>query len=524
MPTESRVAASRPSATASPWLGFPYEPAASSACAKVWPRLRTLRSPLSFGSRRQIARLVGGAGADEALVVPLPDRLAGEETRLHDLRHALGALLLRQRLEERRVDHDARRPVERTDEVLAGREVDPRLAADAGVHLADEASTGRTPRRSRACRSRRRSPPGRSSCRRRARRGCRRARGGGPRAGAGSSRPTSPPRRAAARAPSASRLPSAVWATGPQIPATWRSATSATLSRPGDELAEPLERARLDVDPRGGEDRVLDALSRARRRPARTAPALVEERAEGLLVLRERPVGAGDARHACRRRRRAGGEGVLAQAARSLRVLHGAAAERDDAGPANRARRGRAGARACGTRALPGVAKMSGIGPCAAAISSSVSAKGRPSASARPRPRVVLPAPMMPISATWRSRAFSPSRCHRGRPVDPRQVRGVGGDEVADRVAAELLAAPPSRARTRRPPPRRRRAPRRRRRRSARRAPRRLAGREVDGLERLHQRRQRLHGAADDELLPVRHPALEPARVVRLRWKPRSSR
>ena len=42
----------------------------------------------------------------------------------------------------------------------------------------------------------------------------------------------------------------------------------------------------------------------------------------------------------------------------------------------------------------------------------------------------------------------------------------------------------------------------------------RLAGLEVGGRERLDKRRDRLHGAADDERLPVRDSALDPARVV----------
>ena len=43
----------------------------------------------------------------------------------------------------------------------------------------------------------------------------------------------------------------------------------------------------------------------------------------------------------------------------------------------------------------------------------------------------------------------------------------------------------------------------------------RLAGREVDGAERLHERRQRLHRGADDDLLAVRDAGLDPAGAVR---------
>ena len=53
------------------------------------------------------------------------------------LGEALPPLALGQRLEQRRVDHRARRPVERADEVLALGQVDAGLAADRRVDLAD---------------------------------------------------------------------------------------------------------------------------------------------------------------------------------------------------------------------------------------------------------------------------------------------------------------------------------------------------------------------------------------------------
>ena len=37
-----------------------------------------------------------------------------------------------------------------------------------------------------------------------------------------------------------------------------------------------------------------------------------------------------------------------------------------------------------------------------------------------------------------------------------------------------------------------------------------------DGMERLHERRYRLHCRLDDEFLAVRHAALEAARAIRL--------
>ena len=75
---------------------------------------------------------------------------------------------------------------------------------------------------------------------------------------------------------------------------------------------------------------------------------------------------------------------------------------------------------------------------------------------------------------------------------------------------------PRARAPTRPPPRRRRRAPRRPGRRALDERLRRLAGLEVDGGERLHQRRQRLHRRADDDLLAVRDARLDPAGAVRL--------
>ena len=134
---ERRSAASRPSATARP-CGSSYPAAASSACANVCPRLRTCRGPSSCGSRRQSGRLERGAAADELGVGQLPERLAREQPRLHDLGHAVQALGRRQRLEQGRIDHRPDRPVERADEVLALGQVDSGLAADRRVDLPDQ--------------------------------------------------------------------------------------------------------------------------------------------------------------------------------------------------------------------------------------------------------------------------------------------------------------------------------------------------------------------------------------------------
>src|SRR5437899_777306 len=84
-------------------------------------------------------RVEGGAAPDELVVRQLPERLAGEQAGLHDLGHPLAPLLCGERLEEGRVDHGARGPVERADEVLTLRQVDGGLATNRRVDLRDEA-------------------------------------------------------------------------------------------------------------------------------------------------------------------------------------------------------------------------------------------------------------------------------------------------------------------------------------------------------------------------------------------------
>ncbi len=83
-------------------------------------------------------RLEGRAAPHLLGHAALPHGLAQEQTRLHDLGEAVAELLVRERVEQRRVDDRLARPVERADEVLPLREVDPDLAADRGVDLPDE--------------------------------------------------------------------------------------------------------------------------------------------------------------------------------------------------------------------------------------------------------------------------------------------------------------------------------------------------------------------------------------------------
>src|ERR671910_1909390 len=79
-----------------------------------------------------------GARADHLLLRELPERTADEQTRLDDLGHPIPALFLGERREQLGVDHHLFGIVKGTDQVLALGEIDRSLAADRGVHLADE--------------------------------------------------------------------------------------------------------------------------------------------------------------------------------------------------------------------------------------------------------------------------------------------------------------------------------------------------------------------------------------------------
>ena len=88
--------------------------------------------------------------------------------------------------------------------------------------------------------------------------------------------------------------------------------------------------------------------------------------------------------------------------------------------------------------------------PASAPRTASASANGTPRPSASRWPTVDLPAPMKPTRAVGRLIADAGGVL----PRDALEVRGVGRDHVADRVAAELLAHRTGPARTP-PPPRR---------------------------------------------------------------------
>ena len=145
--------------------------------------LERMRERVAEVELRSLAAVVRVAQADRRLErraaahllvrVELPQRLAGEQPRLHDLGEAVPALLVRERLEERRVDDRLGRPVEGADEVLSLGEIDAHLPADRGVDLADERRRHGDPVDASHVRRRDEAGDDRSSSRRRSRRASR---------------------------------------------------------------------------------------------------------------------------------------------------------------------------------------------------------------------------------------------------------------------------------------------------------------------------------------------------------------
>ena len=414
----------------------------------------------------------------------------------------------RQRREQGRVDHRPHRPVEGTDEVLPLREVDRGLAADRRVDLADERRRHRdpaTPRRyvaaTKPAASVVQPPPSATSVpaavepelapepldastrlrllalRQLVRRGqpARRA------------RPARRRRRSRRRA---------------------RRLTSATWPSPGTSSPRRSSEPALDVDAAGREHDIVDVArarvgdllvqrrrsSKSARKPPRPAPA------DGR---RRRP-----ARHAVSTSTST--RTVIARSRRALADLSGAeraAAERDHRRLAARAPRARPRLDLAERRLAR--ARRS-RGSCRRRAPRS-RGRGRRTAGRAARatsaPSVVLPAPMKPTSATCRSSAV---------PVDPLQVGAVRRDEVAERVAAELLPRGAGELeRDRRLGDDGERLDRGGVARSTSASAGSPVARSTDS-QRLHQRRQRLHRRADDDLLAVRDAGLDPARAVRL--------
>jgi hypothetical protein len=285
--------------------------------------------PLAHASVVRVAqaerRLVRRRGADV-------ERAAGEQLGLDPFGLALAPLAFRQGAEQRLVDHDPRRPVERADEVLALRDVDRRLAADGGVDLPDERRRDRDPRNAaevdrsgetgevgeRAAAERDDRPrPVESEAVAELKRPVRRLR----LLAGGDLEPRDEP------VPERLLGPRAVDAHHLGVGDERHGSVA------GHEVAEQLERPELVVDPRRRED---DPVGVVRDRVGDLAVerlALAVEPAEEVLVLRERPIGLARAfpgrvdvdvdEHR---------ERPLAQRRPHLLRLHRAAAERDDRG------------------------------------------------------------------------------------------------------------------------------------------------------------------------------------------------
>ena len=145
-----------PSPIASPCSSRSEKPAAASnAWPKVWPRLSSMRSPVSRSSRATIAALactlLSTAYSRGAATLPRAGPPANtsrqlasshskkcsvaEQPVLHHLGIAGAELALRQRVEQRGVGDHQDRLIERADQVLALAGVDRGLAADRGIDL-----------------------------------------------------------------------------------------------------------------------------------------------------------------------------------------------------------------------------------------------------------------------------------------------------------------------------------------------------------------------------------------------------
>src|SRR5579864_1426979 len=235
-----------------------------------------------------------GAAADHLVVRQLPERVAREQAGLHNLTHALPPLRLGQRLEERRVDHGERRPVEGPDEVLPLRQVEAGLAADGRVHLGDEARGDGDPGHSaeicRGCISRR---VGRAAAAERDDRPpavepelLPQPVDGGERLRLLAGREL-----VRLREPLAERELRVHAVDACDVPVGDESDRAVA----GDERAEPRQRATLDVDAARDEDDVVDVVRDDVGDLCVQAPPLLVQPAELRLVLGQRSVAAADA-------------------------------------------------------------------------------------------------------------------------------------------------------------------------------------------------------------------------------------
>ena len=370
-----------------------------------------------------------------------------------------------QRLERARVDHDPRRPVEGADEVLAAGKVDRGLAADRGVDLADERRRHRHPRDAAHVR------------------GGHEAREVGRAAAAeGDDRAVAAD---AQRAPEplehgqGLRVLARRHVVGGDVALSERElrrdAVDAGDVRVGDdldgagaghELLEQLERADPHVDPGGREHDAVGIVRVGVRGLLVDRQSREVERAERLLVARQRPPAFA---RPPPRELRVDLEQHRERAARQGRPASRQTGRRRRRARSRRARRQRGRLRRPPPR-LPGTrphrrarTAPRSWRPSAARSRGRGRRRGGTSRRATSSPSVVFPAPMKPTSARCRLSACAATGCARGR----------RGARRRSRRSRRRRTSPWRCRRAPRPrrPRRRRRAPRPPGRRCARRAP-----------------------------------------------------
>ncbi len=180
--SDRRIASTMPSATDSPCSSRSPNPVSvSSAWPKVWPKFKCARTPAlalvgADDGRLGDAAVMHPDGARLAIAVdhrppvrlePLEHRAIADHGMLEHLGIAGAQLARGQAVEAAGVGEHQLGLVEGADQILAGRGIDPGLAADRAVDLGEQgwSAAGRNP--ARASRCSRRSRPGRRSRRRR---------------------------------------------------------------------------------------------------------------------------------------------------------------------------------------------------------------------------------------------------------------------------------------------------------------------------------------------------------------------
>src|SRR3972149_5864385 len=122
-----------------------YPSTASIAWPTVWPRLSRIRaSPVSRSSPMTVSTFAHAQRSTTSAIAPSsnasapPQALVPEQAHLHGLAERGSQLPGRERSEQTHVGDDVGGPMEGADEVLAGVDVDRRLAPDRGIDLGGE--------------------------------------------------------------------------------------------------------------------------------------------------------------------------------------------------------------------------------------------------------------------------------------------------------------------------------------------------------------------------------------------------